>query len=172
MMNKLTSKLLVFFFFTLLVCSCHSQAVYTRYIIKNNTNYIIRILAFYESKQYDEIIISPNDAFSKEAIYVGENSESSIFDKTLNPGLGAIRDSVVVIFDDRKVIVQFCKRGNDLGRCGGLTNGVPIEKNIANIITNSENQISKDVKRKGLKKQTGPFVITFDNSDYERAVEL
>jgi hypothetical protein len=149
------------------------NAVHTRYIIKNDTGYVMKVMAYYNSKLYDEIIISPDDAFVKEVIWEGDNAENSIFDKTLNPGLDPIRDSVVIIFDNRRVIVQHCMKLTDLTRCGSQASGGElIEKNIATFTSGSGNQVDLGISRKGLKKRTGPFVITFENSDYERAVEL
>lgn len=159
--------------FVLLLSGCVLNAVHTRYVIKNDTGYVMKIMAYYNSKLYDEIIISPDDAFVKDAIWEGDNAEDSIFDRTLNPGLDTMRDSVVIIFDNRRIIVQHCMKLTDLTRCGSQASGGKlIDKNIATITSGNGNQVDLGISRKGLKKRTGPFIITFDNSDYERAVEL
>lgn len=164
-------KLIVILTVALFIMGCKLNAIYTRYIIKNDTDYTMKIVAYYKSRKFDEITINSKDALVKEVIWSGDNAESSIFDKSLGSGIGTMRDSVVIIFDDRKAIVQFCQKGVDLIGCYELTADNPIIKNVANIISIGE-MPNVEVKRKGLKKRTGPLTITFDNSDYERAVEL
>ena len=172
-MNKFKVAIGIFIVLSYLISSCVLYVVHTRYIIENKTDYTMAIVSFYGSQRLDEIIINPNDAFVKEAIWEGDNADMSFFDRTLNPRIGADRDSVVIIFEDKRVLVQYCKKFTDISRCGSqVTGGDPIMKNLAQITYGEGNQVSMEVKRKGLRRQTGPFVITFDNSDYERAVEL
>jgi hypothetical protein len=79
--------------------------------------------------------------------------------------------SVVVVFDNKRFLVQWCKRLVDLSFCGGVPEGnINIEKNLGDIL--GANLRPGESYRKGFKRMQGPFMITFDNSDYERAAEL
>lgn len=168
---KITHKITLAILFSFTLSSCRLTTINTRYIIENKTDYTMNIEAYYDSQLLDKITINPNNAFVKEAIFSGENSESSLFDKRLNPRIGVWRDSVVIIFDNQRVLIQYCESLKNTAMCGIGSRDV-IEKNLAYIILDSRNRVDEKVTKKGFKKRTGPFVITFDNSDYERAIKI
>lgn len=153
-----------------MLASCeYIVTVYTYYIVENETDYDMRIKAYYKSQLADDILIHPKDSFKKKEVWQGEGQGNtmSLFDGSVEQGK---RDSIVIIFDDKRYIVQWCPNGKTLDlRCDSLSN-YEIPKNLAKI---TNYQVRTDIYRKAnLKRYTGPFVITFTNEDYEQAQEL
>jgi hypothetical protein len=161
-------------FFTLLISiiGCETRT-FTTYTVRNESDYDIQIRAYYGGNKYDEINILSKGEYVKKAIYAGPGADITLFDGNVIGKSEEIRDSAVVVFDNKKVLVQWCRRLVDLGVCGGSLGGnVIIPKNLGYIIADSNNVRPGDSYRKGFKRRQGPFIITFDNSDYERAVAL
>lgn len=157
---------------TTYLTSCETRT-FTTYEVRNESNFNIKISAYYGGQKYDEINIPSKDEYVKKTIYAGSGADLYLFDGNIINDGNRIRDSVVVSFADKRYIIQWCKRLVDLNVCGGINGGnIEIPKNLGFITADSNNVRPGESYRKGFKRRQGPFVITFDNSDYERAVEL
>ncbi|MCU0351803.1 MAG: hypothetical protein MUF43_13400 [Flavobacterium sp.] len=150
-----------YLFIILLAFSCDTIS-YVEYKIVNNSSYNIKIESFYKRIKYDSIEILSKRELVIPDIYDGRGGTKSIFSPQKN--IEYLRDSVVIIFSNKKVIKQWCD-GKDLRTC------TDIPKNIANIAYDTENLIN-DKKRKGFKKYIGTISILFSDADNTNATPL
>lgn len=146
--------------FIIATCLSCVDAIYNEkaiYLIKNETNHLMKIIVFKESIASDVKYIMPRKEFQE--IKVIRYSETFTF-------IGNA-DSLVVIFDDKKYITQYCK-GNLL-----KTNtifGDPLSYCI--IIKNLATPIDGKLENVNIDRVKKRYTISFDQSDYDRAIDI
>jgi hypothetical protein len=128
------------------------------YIVKNSTNYKVQIRAYYKSKKYDEINLGTKQSLVKN---IKDSSLRSIF-STEQFGY---RDSILIIFDEKKAILQYCVNITDANACP------QIEKRIHDLSRKEYKYGRSNVNyRKKSSRVTYCYEIT--NEDYDRAVPI
>jgi hypothetical protein len=117
-------KKFVLFIVWVIFISCEIEyTVKIKYVIANNTNKKITIKAFFDSKLYDTIDIKSGSYFEKKGEIEGRNIDLHLFDNKFN---GGVRDSIVVIFDDKVYKVQYCETRKPVYQCENLENNLGI----------------------------------------------
>lgn len=148
----------------LLLTSCEKE-YYWEYEIKNETNHNISITCYdrynLNNIRYENIFslaecinIEPNKNWSVIRLRGFQPDPSGIFENWEI-------DSVNIVFDNQKVIVQFCNEYNFLELC-------PIERNITAYDT--EYKKVKTGRRSGENEYR--FTYTITEEDYNNAVEI
>ena len=143
-------KLLSFILPFILLDACFQIGPKFYFEIKNDSSYTIVITAFYKGKLNERIKIE-----SKKSYIEKTNSRN-----LLTP-LNDLSDSIVVVFDNRKAIIQYCEGRPLVGTtpiCG------EIEDNLSdfNFGESSPGSLFKGSSMK----------ITFDDADYKRSQPL
>jgi hypothetical protein len=149
---------------TSILCACNfivpglELYINKTYIVKNSTNYKVQIRAFYKSKKYDEINLGTKQSLVKN---IKDSSLRSIF-STEQFGY---RDSILIIFDEKKAILQYCVNITDANACP------QIEKRIHDLSRKEYKYGRSNVNyRKKSSRVTSCYEIT--NEDYDRAVPI
>ena len=119
-------------------------------VIKNNTNKNIQIEAFYEKEKMEVIAIKPFDSYIRPLRYSPEDGPALRVFKT------DLIDSVNIIFDNEKIIIQSCKESNILDYCWD------VERNILDY---NQYYNYEDLGRKNYK-----YTYTITKEDYNNAV--
>ncbi len=122
--------------------------------MENATSKNLKILAYYDSQMMDSFEIQPGDIFEKNTEIAGKNAETHIFDSSKN---GGIRDSVVLISDNRYYKVQFCEKKRDISSCENIENKL----GLGYFFPQTSNEIKKGLFKKSYKY---PFKVTFTDS--------
>jgi hypothetical protein len=190
---KFVLKNSLYILITLIIVGCQKLFPQPQYIyvydiiLKNETGVNIRVEAYFEKEKLDDITIKNNEKvinhfreFKDEASY-GHNTPDSLKQNEKNvfknvivkkPKYGRLfiihgtRDSVAIIFDEKKVIVQKCDKESFLDNCPEIT------KNLGSMLT-LQNQARKQYV-KWIKKENvrGPYQITLTKEDYDRALPI
>ncbi len=156
-------------------------------ILKNESGVPIQIKAYFKGIQYDDFILqnqeekinkfneySPARGFPAVADTLKQNS-LNVFKNVIkkipefgeNGYLYGMRDSVIIIFDKKRKIIQNCKNYSDL-------NCLNIPKNLV-FISNEKNRVGKQkTKTNWIKKEnfTGKFKLILGKEDYDRATTI
>jgi hypothetical protein len=127
-------------------------------LIHNKTAYNLKIEGFKKGKSIKTIEIAPQETDEKLINALGLDTFLGIS--------GSQIDSVALIFNNNKVIVQYCN-GKSLGFCDNITKN--IELGFDNQFIGGAYKI---LKKNGCKVYKKPIEITFDQSDYDRAVPI
>lgn len=143
------------FIILLLSVICNSCGFFVEpkgtFVVKNNSSYKIEITIFYESKVIERVEINSNDEFKK-TMQVDWGSTTTPFNGPT--------DSVIVQFDNLRYIKQYCQGfpiyGN-FDKCDFKKNLIDFETGVT-----TRNKLT------GYNTKT----ITFDNSDFEKAIPL
>jgi hypothetical protein len=156
-------------------------------IVENKSGHTVRIEAYFQKIKYDNITIINNEQIVNHYREYGNNGKirpfladslkqnwQNIFKNVIEilpynnspvtEYIHSSRDSVNIIFDEKKVIIQTCKV--DLGSCP------EIEKNVGFMINNTFSQRKSKTRWIKRENQSGPFVLTFTKEDYDRATQI
>lgn len=157
-------KLIVFLVCSICIQSCNFRRLFPpdqsdQYIVANESDYLIKVSTFLGGKEVESFDIE---------------RDSSVFrlDSGIETGSGLNSffhyspDSIWIDFDDKRRLIQNCTR---ISTGGEACRNVP--KNIALM------KFSGGIRKPENKTIDGELIlvsytVTFDNSDYERAVEL
>ena len=134
----------VIVFLIFIISSCSKSTSYFVFV-ENNTKYNVQIIGFYNAVKIDAILIEPYDVYFDRLIYYEE--PILLFERYHKI------DSVNIVFDSNKVIVQSC----DLDELRFCSN---IEQNILDF----------DLSYEYDKKDNNSYTYVITDEDYERAV--
>lgn len=153
-MKITTLKKMFFIAITSLLTCCYDD-IKVDAIIKNDTNYTLKISGYVKNSVTKTFTIAPKSEYKERVIAGGFKTQSGgIFD-------GYFTDSVTIDFDDKRRIVQKCPNG-PLSTCD-------FSKNINSFFLNQERDKKKI--RKGY-YLLPDVTLTFDQSDYDKAVPI
>ena len=153
-MKITTLKKMFFIAITSLLTCCYDD-IKVDAIIKNDTNYTLKISGYVKKSVTKTFTIAPKSKYRERVIADGfKTSSGGIFD-------GDFTDSVTIDFDDKRRIVQKCPNGI-LSTCN-------FPKNINSFFLNQERDKKKI--RKGYYLLPA-LTLTIDQSDYDRAVPI
>ena len=144
-------KILSFIISFVLLDACFQIGPKFFFEIKNDSSYPIVIKAYYKGKLNEKIEIESKESYIEKTNSSGEH---------LTP-LNNLSDSIVVVFDNRKAIIQYCEGRPLVGTtpiCG------EIEDNLSDF--------NFGIYKSGNLFHGSSMKITFDNLDFERALAL
>jgi hypothetical protein len=143
-------KYMKFFFLIFLFTACQ-KLLYVEVIVENDTGHNIQIKAFYRGAELEEVSIEPHGSYVR----------PQYIDREGGPDIRLFQDypvdSVIILFDNQKIIVQSCEQP-ELVYCYN------IERNILNYSINYDHE---DLGRKKLR-----YTYTITEEDYNNAVPI
>jgi hypothetical protein len=153
-------------------------------VLKNESGVEIHVKAYFAGSEFDNFVLKNNeqkinhfnqyspskgnaripDSLKQNGFNVFSNIIKKFPDRLNENYLYGIRDSVIIIFDNKKAIIQKCDNYKD-------TSCYSLYKNLV-FITKESNRVGKQKTITNWRKKenkTGPFVITLTKEDYDRA---
>jgi hypothetical protein len=170
---KLINAFLILTSLSLIACSYSRYAELSEFkveydlVLYNESGYDIKLLAFSQNVIYDEINLKNKQKILKRVSYLPrENGKYNIFNIfKYDENLRGARDSVIIIFDEKRKIIQSCNN-KSIDLCPDKT------KRLTSIYPHG---IKKGrTKRKFFEEITdlGEYSITLTKEDYDRAVPI
>jgi hypothetical protein len=171
--NKLKNVFVILSSLSLVDCSYSRFAELSEFrveydlILKNESSYDIKIFAFNKNEILDELELKNNQKILKRVSYlpieVGKHNTNNIFKYDEN--LKGYRDSVIIVFDNRKKIIQSCN-GKPIFDCKEIIKSI----SFINIYGVKRGK----TRRYFFEKITdlGEYSMTLTKEDYDRAVPI
>ena len=131
-------------------------------ILRNESGVDLRVEGYYKKKRYDNITIKNNSEVVNhvEYLYADANKYSTLNIFAAEP-FGGQRDSIAIIFEEKKVIIQSCPTKDFVAYCN-------LEKDL-DVIAREPNKLYP-TKRNAIKKANiSKFKMTLTKADYDRA---
>lgn len=120
-------------------------------IIKNSTWHDIKIETYYEGKEREVITIAPNKSYTKTSIKEPRNTDDMFILQTW------WIDSVNIIFDNKKIIIQSCNNSS-------LMSCPDVDRNIF--------RLGYEYDREEMGTRSIRYTYTITEEDYNNAVPI
>ena len=133
-------------------------------ILRNESGFDIRVESYYKKVRYDNITIKNNTEVVNHVDYkIADVNLYNIYNVFIeDPKISYVRDSVAIIFNEKKVIIQTCPNKLYLSSCDD------IEKNLG-LISIEKNKLHKNWWNAIRKAYIMKVGITLTKADYDRA---
>ena len=132
-------------------------------VLRNESGVDMRVEGYYKKVRHDNITIKNNSEIVNHVEFKQSNLNNfnltNVFSFDYNNGL---RDSIAIIFAEKRVIIQTCPTGRFVSDCGYLENNL-------DLIAQEKNKVHKSRINQIKKASVNKFCVTITKDYYARA---